>query len=164
MIPSFIVLYFSLLGMFVKFFFLISGTLTRLLTSLRAVDEINLSLQQQIQLIRHRAVATKHDDDDDVTDDDEDREEEEEVTSLMKKVMTAVAEAIQDTFPFLQHPGRVIYLKKKKRSLAGGDGVNDSYVAINEDSLVSPHNLYLLRNMVNDHKRVSYERALELVK
>ena len=127
---------------------------------MRAVDEINLSLQQQIQLIRHRAVATKHDDD--VTDDDEDREE--EVTSLMKKVMTAVAEAIQDTFPFLQHPGRVIYLKKKKRSLAGGDGVNDSYVAINEDSLVSPHNLYLLRNMVNDHKRVSYERALEFVK
>merc|ERR1719270_2706478 len=90
------------------------GTIIKwLLTSLRAVDEINLSLQQQIQLIRHRAVATKHDDDDDVTDDDEDKEEEEEVTSLMKKVMTAVAEAIQDTFPFLQHPGRVTSLMKK---------------------------------------------------
>ena len=124
----------------VKQFLWCAGTLTRLLTSLRAVDEINLSLQQQIQLIRHRAVATKHDDD--VTDNDEDTEEEQEVTSLMNKVMTAVAEAVQDKFPFLQHPGRVIYLKKMKRSGDDGDGVNDGYVALREDSLVSPHNLY----------------------
>lgn len=125
---------------FIKYFL---GTITRLLKSLRAIDELNLSLRQQIQLIRHERVDIDGED------------EEEEVTKLMDQVITVVNNAPQHQFPYLQHPGHVIYFKKETETK------DTKYVAIHEDSLAHPDRLYLLRNMLVDHKRTGYKLALD---
>ena len=65
------------------------------MTSLRAVDEMNLSFRQQLQLVRGAA------------------EEDEEAAGLVARVEAAVREAAQDRFPYLQHPGTLVYLKRE---------------------------------------------------
>ena len=118
------------------------GTITRLLKSLRAIDELNLSLRQQIQLIRHERA------------DIDGGEDEKEVTKLMDQVIGVVHNASQHQFPYLQHPGHVIYFKNTSEQ-------DLKYVALHEDSLAFPDRLYLLRNMLVDHKRAGYNHALD---
>ena len=94
-------------------------------------------------------------------DQDADKDQEEsdkEVSDLMEKLVRAVNVARQDRFPYLQHPGKIIYLKKKRLE-ASGD-VEDSHVALAEDSLQVPHRLLLLSHMVSDHRRPGYRQAL----
>ena len=104
------------------------------MTSLRAVDEMNLSFWQQLQLVRGTA-------------------EEDEVA----RVVAAVREAAQDRFPYLQHPGTLVYLKR--------EGEGGRCVALGEASgrgeLGTPRHLFLLADMVTDHTRLSYKHALE---
>jgi len=57
-------------------------------------------------------------------------------------------------------PGRVIYLKKQ--TVAESEvGDNEKYVALAEESFVTPNRLFLLNNMIMDHRRPSYRRALQ---
>ena len=108
------------------------------MTSLRAVDEMNLSFRQQLQLVRGAA-------------------EDEEAAGLVARVEAAVTEAAQDRFPYLQHPGTLVYLKR-----AGEGG---RCVALGEASvrgeLGTPRHLFLLADMVTDHTRLSYKHALD---
>ena len=83
------------------------------MTSLRAVDEMNLSLWQQLQLVRGTA--------------EED---------LVARVEAAVTEAVdrhrglhRDRFPYLHHPGTLVYLKR----CAEGEG--GRCVALGEESV-----------------------------
>ena len=111
------------------------------MTSLRAVDEMKLSFRQQLQLVRGAA------------------EEDEEAAGLVARVEAAVREAAQDRFPYLQHPGTLVYLKR----CAEGEG--GRCVALGEASvrgeLGTPRHLFLLADMVSDHTRLSYKHALE---
>jgi len=118
------------------------GSIARLVTSLRAVDELHLSLMDQIRVIRRAAASRDCDHDEE--------EEEEEVSKLMEKVITAIDSSRQEEFPFLQHPGTVIYLKRQ----------TSKYIAISDDTLTRPTRLFLLSDMISDHKRNSYENAL----
>ena len=108
------------------------------MTSLRAVDEMNLSFRQQLQLVRGAA------------------EEDEEAAGLVARVEAAVGEAAQDRFPYLQHPGTLVYLKR--------EGEGGRCVALGEESvrgeLGTPRHLFLHLDMVTDHKHTSYESAL----
>ena len=61
----------------------------------------------QIRVIRRAAASRDRDHDEE--------EEEEEVSKLMEKVITAIDSSRQEEFPFLQHPGTVIYLKRQTR-------------------------------------------------
>ena len=112
------------------------------MTSLRAVDEMNLSFWQQLQLVRGTA-------------------EKDEVA----RVEAAVTEAVdrhrvlhRDRFPYLHHPGTLVYLKR----CAEGEG--GRCVALGEESvrgeLGTPRHLFLHLDMVTDHKHTSYESAL----
>ena len=114
---------------------------------MRAVDELNLSLMDQIRIIRRAAASRERDHE------DGEEEEEEEVSKLIEKVITAVDSSRQEKFPFLQHPGTVIYLKRQ----------TSKYCAIADDSLTRPTRLFLLSDMIRDHKWRSYEEALSSV-
>ena len=103
------------------------GSLTRLLTSMRAVDNLALSVTDQVNILM-------------------DKEEE-----LLAKTVEAIEQAKQDQFPFLQHPGKIFYLKKEKEG---------SYVAIPETSESFTARLYLLDDMVRDHRKPSYREAI----
>lgn len=93
-------------------------------------------------------------------DDDKDQEEsDKEVSELMEKLVRAVNVARQDRFPYLQHPGKIIYLKEKRQE-GCGDTDDDSHVALAQDSLRVPHRLLLLSHMVSDHRRPGYRQAL----
>ena len=108
------------------------GSLTRLLTSMRAVDNLELSVTDQVNILM-------------------DKNEE-----LFAKVVEAIEQSKQDQFPFLQHPGKIFYLKKEK-------GDQPAYVVIQEESEVFTSRLYLLDDMVKDHRKPSYIEALRLM-
>ena len=129
------------------------------------MDDVNLSLRQQMRIImdgnpRNRNTEARAQDDDN----DKDHEEGDKgVSELIDKLARAVNVATQDKFPYLQHPGKIIYLKKKREDTQKADGggdVDDSYVALAGDCLRVPHRLLLLGNMVTDHRRPGYRHAL----
>jgi len=138
------------------------GSITRLLKSLRAVDKINLTLRQQFQILRHTVSSKLNSEDDNyvmINDEKEDKENG-DISEVFGKVVESVDKAAQDKFPYLQHPGRVIYLKKQ--TVAESEvGDNEKYVALAEESFVTPNRLFLLNNMIMDHRRPSYRRALQ---
>ena len=75
------------------------------------------------------------------------------VSELIDKLARPVNVATQDKFPYLQHPGKIIYLKKRGEEEARGDGdVGDRHVALAEDSLRVPRHLPLLASMLTDHR------------
>ena len=80
------------------------------------MDDVNLSLRQQMRIImdgnpRNRNTEVSARDDDN----DKDHEEGDKgVSELIDKLARAVNVATQDKFPYLQHPGKIIYLKKKR--------------------------------------------------
>ena len=136
-----------------------------MLTSLRAVDDVNLGLRQEMRIImegdagnRNSAETTDSDQDDDKGKDR--TEDDKEVSELMDRVVRAVSVAKQDKFPYLQHPGRIVYLKKRRGDSRGDGDVGEGYVALGQDGLRVPHTLYLLGNMITDHKSPGYRHAL----
>ena len=100
----------------------------------------------QIRVVRRAAESRDRGHDEE----EHEQEEEEEVSKLMEKVITAIDSSRQEKFPFLQHPGNVIYLKRQ----------TSKYIAISDDTLTRPTRLFLLSDMIRDHKRNSYEDAL----
>lgn len=105
---------------------------------------------------------TEADDQDDDNLKDQEKSDK-EVSELMDKLVRAVNVARQDKFPYLQHPGKIIYLKKKREDSQKADGsgdVDDSHVALSQDGLRVPHRLLLLGDMVSDHRRPGYRHAL----
>ena len=133
-----------------------------MLSSLRAVDDVNLSLRQQMRIIMEGDPRNRNTEGSDQDDDsDKDREEsDKEVSELMEKLARAVSVARQDKFPYLQHPGKIIFLKKRRQEADGSGDVGDSLVALAQDSLRVPHQLLLLGHMVSDHRRPGYTQAL----
>lgn len=108
------------------------GSLTRLLRSMRAVDNLALTVTEQVNILK-------------------DNDEE-----LFEKVVDAIQQSKQDEFPFLQHPGRIFYLKKEQ-------GEQLRYVVIQENSEAFTNRLYLLEDMVKDHRKPSYQEAFDLL-
>ena len=150
--------------------FLIVGSLTRFLASLRAIDELNLSFSQQLQIIIN-ASDPENLNTDGTEDEDQDGEKDQietesdlELSELMDKVVKAVNVARQDTYPYLQHPGKIIYLKKteaKSQEAEESEDVGDSsHVALAQDSLRVPQSLPLLARMVTDHRDNTYRLAI----
>ena len=150
--------------------FLIVGSLTRFLASLRAIDELNLSFSQQLQIIMGwdqenlNTDETEDEDQEGEKDQIETESELEQSESLMEKVVKAVNVARQDTYPYLQHPGKIIYLKKteeKSQEAEESEDVGDSsHVALAQDSLRVPQSLPLLARMVTDHRDNTYRLAI----
>ena len=137
------------------------GSIARLITTLRSVDQLDLTLMDQIRIIR-LAAATRAGmgaGGDDSQDDKE--EEDEDVSKQMEKVCDAVDKSSQEKFPFLEHPGTVLYLK---RQIQQESPATTSYIAIEKPSLASPKSLFLLSRMVSDHKLKSYREAFNSVK
>ena len=139
------------------------GSIARLITTLRSVDQLHLTLMDQIGIIRLAAVtrAGLGAGGDDSQDDTEQEEEEEaDVSKKIEKVCTAVDRSSQEKFPFLEHPGTVLYLK---RQIQQESPATISYLAIEKPSLASPKSLFLLSRMVSDHKLKSYREAFNSV-
>ena len=149
--------------------FQIVGSLTRFLASLRAIDELNLSFSQQLQIIinaRPENLTTDETEDEDQEGEKDQIETESdlELSELMDKVVKAANVARQDTYPYLQHPGKIIYLKKteaKSQEAEESEDVGDSsHVALAQDSLRVPQSLPLLARMVTDHRDNTYRLAI----
>ena len=129
------------------------------LSSLRALDEINLSFTQQLQIIMNGILSPSNTTE--TTDGEKDQiEAESGQENLMDRVVKAVNVARQDTFPYLQHPGKIIYLKQKVTDSQEGDG---SHVALALDSLRAPQSLPLLARMLTDHRDNTYRLAVQSV-
>ena len=134
------------------------GTIARLITSLRAVDDLQLSLKEKIRMIRRAAAITRGD--------IQEKEKKEvttgELSNLMEKVIKAVDSSTQDKFPYLQHPGTVIYLKKQINKTPGSP---EDYIVIcgEDESLTQPRRLRFFSGMLRDHSWRSYEEAFNCV-
>ena len=136
----------------------VTGTVAKLLKYLRAVDDLNLSIAEQVKIAVIKKMAKDHDG------------TEHHATSLhsiVAKVETEVTRVIQDKYHYLQHPGNVIYLRKLasaqhtvNNNVERARVSEDQFVAVRGDSLETPNILYLLRNMVMDHRRPAYRTAL----
>ena len=96
-----------------------------------------------------------------VGDMDQIQSEDDQVSELMDRVVKAVNVARQDNFPYLQHPGKIIYLKKRGEDEAGGDDdVGGRHVALTDESLRVPQHLPLLASMITDHRDHKYRLAV----
>ena len=154
------------------------------------MDDLNLSFTQQMQIIMKDVLSSKTIEDEDqnseksqteddhevsnthsdetedeglVGDMDQVHSEADQVSELMNRVVKAVNVARQDNFPYLQHPGKIIYLKKRGEEEAKGDDdddVGDRHVALTDESLRVPQHLPVLASMVTDHRDHKYRLAV----
>lgn len=156
------------------------------------MDDLNLSFTQQMQIIMKDVLSSKTIEDEDqnseksqveteddhevsnthsdetedeglVGDMDQVHSEADQVSELMNRVVKAVNVARQDNFPYLQHPGKIIYLKKRGEEETKGDDdddVGDRHVALTDESLRVPQHLPLLASMVTDHCDHKYRLAV----
>jgi len=105
------------------------ASMAQLLACVRAVDCLKLSPYKQFSLLSS------------------------EDTSDLESVVTAVDEARQDMFPYLQHPGRIYYLKTARP----GEKIRQ---VLKQESSYFASRIFLLDNMVLDHLQPKYEEAL----
>jgi hypothetical protein len=70
------------------------GSLARLVSMARAVDLLDLTAYQQMQVFVARLAGDKNPD----------------IADNLKKVQEAIKDIDQDRFPFLEHPGQIHYL------------------------------------------------------
>ena len=130
------------------------------MSSLRALDELNLSFTQQMQII----MKAECDDQAGEKDRIETTESNLELSELLDAAVKAVNVARQDNFPYLQHPGKIIYLKKvlenSPEAEEGGEDAGDRHVALAQDCLRVPHSLPLLARMLTDHRDDNYRLAI----
>ena len=110
------------------------ASVARLLASIRAVDNLSLTLSQQFAILAER--------------------KEEEVERNFAKVIQAVAEARQEKFPFLQHPGKIFYLKQESADAK-------EQIVFQQESQTFSGAILLLDNMITDHLQPRYQEALD---
>ena len=103
------------------------GSLAGLVASLRAVDSLQLSLSEMVEALSS------------------------EGGEVRARVAAALKDVRQDTFPFLQHPGTILYLEP---------GEGEEYLAFPQPSERLTGQLLLVPKMVADHRKDSYEEAI----
>ena len=106
------------------------ASVARLLASLRAVDQLGLSVAEQLAVLAGRPGP--------------------EVRQTAGRVRAAVERARQDKFPPLEHPGRIHHLVKQ----------GDSHGLHRSDSKVFTEAFLLVENMIADHLHTSYQATL----
>jgi len=105
------------------------ASIAHLLACLRAVDELKLSLGTQFDILIG------------------------EPGPQFPKVVEAVQGARQDSFAYLEHPGRIYYLKRNSTK-------EKLRTVFRQESSSFSEKIFLLDNMVLDHIQPSYEEAL----
>ena len=109
------------------------GSIARLLVSMRAVDNLGLTLTEQLSILAGRS-------------------DDENVQKNTSRLVEAVMAARQDKFPILEHPGTIFHARK---------GDKDSQVLYRSQSRQFTEVLLLLDDMVLDHLHTSYEQTLD---
>ena len=115
------------------------ASVARLLAMVRAVDELGLSVGEQLKLLAER----------------------EETENLMESVKTAVIEAKQDQFPSLEHPGTVFHIMKSSEEDSDKDG--EKHLIYLSKSRIFTESILLLENMIADHLHGAYEKVLKII-
>ena len=111
------------------------ASVAKLMRMVRAVDNLNLTPQEHLQLIFQPGGAT------------------ESVTN-MNKITSAIADIEQETFGYLEHPGKIHYIRR----IQTDQGVIFSLSEQCSETL--SREIFLLDRMVYDHLSQYYEDAL----
>ena len=106
------------------------ASVARLLAAVRAVDDLGLSLTEQLAILTDRC----------------------EDTDKIEKINEVVAKVHQDRFPDLDHPGTVYHIQKSDE--------NQKPVILLSKSKIFTQSILLLENMILDHLHTSYENVL----
>jgi len=115
------------------------ASVARLLAMVRAVDELGLTVGEQLKVLTER----------------------EEAADLMERVKTAVIDAKQDQFPPLEHPGTVFHIMKSEDEELNSDG--EKQLIYLSKSRIFTESILLLENMIVDHLHGNYEKVLKIV-
>ena len=107
------------------------ANLAKLLAMCRAVDQIDLKIQDHLKIL-----AGLRDP---------------EILEDLETLANAVARVKQDQFPSLEHPGKIFYLKRL--------GNSKTFKLLTEPGSFFSTNLLLFENMVLDHLQPYYEEA-----
>ena len=116
------------------------ASVARLLAMVRAVDELGLTVGEQLKVLTER----------------------EEAADIMENVKTAVIEAKQDQFPLLEHPGNVFHIMKSSDEEDLNDDGEKQLIYLSK-SRIFTESILLLENMIDDHLHGSYEKVLKVV-
>jgi len=111
------------------------ANMAKLLATLRAIDKINLSVQDTLKILAGLG--------------------ESEVNANLNQLAETISKVEQKQFPQLQHPGKVFYLRRV-------DSKNFRIFSTPEDFFSS--SLLLFENMALDHLQPYYEEAFANVK
>ena len=114
------------------------GSIARLLVSMRAVDNLGLTLTEQLSILAGRSG-------------------DENVQKNSSRLVEAVRSARQDKFPILEHPGTIFHARKEA-------GDKESQILYRSQSRQFTEVLLLLDDMVLDHLHTSYQVTLENIK
>jgi len=114
------------------------GSIARLLVSMRAVDNLGLTLTEQLSILAGRSG-------------------DENVQKNSSRLVEAVRSARQDKFPILEHPGTIFHARKEA-------GDKESQILYRSHSRQTTEVLLLLDDMVLDHLHTSYQVTLENIK
>ena len=115
------------------------ASVARLLAMLRAVDELGLSVGEQLRVLMEREESADH----------------------MESIKAAVSEAKQDQFSHLEHPGTVFHIMKSNEEELNKDG--EKQIVYLSKSKIFTESILLLENMVVDHLHASYEKVLKII-
>lgn len=115
------------------------ANMAKLMAMMRAVDSLEMSPLQHLQML----AGVK----------------EPEVEANMNKVLEAIDEAQQDRFPFLDHPGKIFYLRKRDDQ----QSKETHFSLYNKQSDFFSRKLLLFENMILDHLQPYYEEAFAKV-
>ena len=107
------------------------GSLARLVASLRAIDQLDISTSEAVSAL--------------VLGNQQGKE-------VRTKVAAALEKVEQDTFPYLQHPGTILYLEPE-----GEEGC----LAVHQPSERFTKQLLVVDKMVADHRKDSYQDAIQ---
>jgi len=105
------------------------GSLARLVASLRAVDGLGISLGDALSAL---ALGEKG-------------------AEVRARVGAALASVQQEAFPYLQHPGTILYLEPRGE---------ERYAAVPQDSERFTE-LLMVDDMLTDHRKDSYQEAVQ---
>ena len=107
------------------------GSLARLVASLRAIDQLGLTTSEAVSALALGNQQGKE---------------------VRAKVAAALEEVEQDTFPYLQHPGTILYLEPE-----GEEGC----LAVHQPSERFTKQLLVVDRMIADHRKESYQEAIQ---
>merc|ERR1719291_1446645 len=107
------------------------GSLARLMASLRAVDQLGLTTSEAVSALALGNQQGKE---------------------VRAKVAAALEKVEQETFPYLQHPGTILYLEPE-----GEEGC----LAVRQPSERFTKQLLVVDRMIADHRKESYQDAIQ---